>query len=48
MGLELDFECLAKELRFADLYSSFPLLTDGEFAGCVQTLQQNELLKPVL
>lgn len=47
MHLDLDFECLAQDLRFADLYVSFPLLTESDFGGFVQSCQNSSLLKPV-
>lgn len=47
LNLTIDFDCFSKELRFAELYLSFPLLTESQFAGSVQALQDSNLLKPV-
>ena len=47
MKLELHFDCLTRELRFGELYLSFPLLVDSDFGRLVQTTLQTELLKPV-
>lgn len=33
LDLDIDFDCLVKELRFADLYISMPLLADGDLGS---------------
>lgn len=47
LDLELDFDCFAKELRFAELYLSLPLLAEMEFGKFVIEQADTSTIKPV-
>lgn len=47
LDLELEFECFAKELRFAELYLSLPLLAEMELGKFVIEQADSGAIKPV-
>lgn len=48
LDLELDFDCFSRELRFAELYLSLPLLAEREVSKFVIDQADANSIKPVV